>query len=106
MNLSLICADIILLGDFYGPVSIRSAASEYIPLGGAVLFWNVPEQPNRRLVRRRCCGWRRGLSPGYYGAAFFDGRLENCFKTGIFEHFLSGAEFLDLMPFHALAWLR
>jgi hypothetical protein len=32
-------------GGFYGPVSIRSAASEYIPLGGAVLFWNVPNSP-------------------------------------------------------------
>ena len=32
-------------GGFYGPVSIRSAASEYIPLGGAVLLWNVPNSP-------------------------------------------------------------
>jgi hypothetical protein len=32
-------------GGFCGPVSIHSAASEYIPLGGAVLLWNVPNSP-------------------------------------------------------------
>jgi hypothetical protein len=38
-------ADIFTLGELHHPVSRRSAASEYIPLGGAVLFWDVPDSP-------------------------------------------------------------
>ena len=45
LNLSLVCADIVLLGEFHGPVSIRSAASEHIPPGGAVRFRDVPDSP-------------------------------------------------------------
>jgi hypothetical protein len=38
LNLFSVRADVFVLGKFQGPVSIRSAASEHIPLGGAVLL--------------------------------------------------------------------
>ena len=53
LNLISVRADVFMLGKFQGPVSIRSAASEHIPLGGAVLLRiSLGDGPNGRDTHR------------------------------------------------------